>query len=50
MRFSPFVPARRPLFGRRAAPPEPTVVAGPSSEERRLIERIMRIAGPREKL
>lgn len=50
MRFSPIVPPRRPLFGRRGMPPAQTVVAGPSSEERRLIERIMRIAGPREKI
>ena len=48
MRFSPIVPPRRPLFGRREQPPEPPVVAGPSSEERRLIERIMRHAGYRE--
>ncbi len=50
MRFSPLVPARRPLFGRRVAPPEPPVVAGPSSEERRLIDRIIRHAGNREKI
>lgn len=47
MRFSSLVPPRRPLFGRRVAPPGESLVAGPSSEERRLIERIMRIAGPR---
>ncbi len=47
MRFAPLVPPRRPLFGRRIEPP---VVVGPTSEERRLIERIMRHLGPREKL
>ncbi len=47
MRFSPIVPTRRPVFGRRQEPPEP-VVTGPSNEERRLIDRIMRHAGYRE--
>jgi len=48
MRFSSIAPPRRPLFGRRGVPPAQPVVAGPSGEERRLIERIMRIAGPRD--
>ena len=49
MRFSPLVPPRRPLFGRRAEPPT-AIIPTPTSEERRLIERIMRHLGPREKL
>ncbi len=47
MRFSPFVPPRRPLFGRRQEPPGDPILTGPSSEERRLIDRIIRIAGKR---
>lgn len=47
MRFSPFVPPRRPLFGRRQEPPADAVLAGPSSEERRMIDRIIRIASKR---
>jgi hypothetical protein len=49
MRFSTLVPPRRPSFGRRAEPPA-AVIPTPTSEERRLIERIMRHLGPREKL
>jgi hypothetical protein len=41
MRFSPLVPPRRPLFGRRQLPPE-AIVPTPTSEERRLIDRIIR--------
>jgi hypothetical protein len=48
MRFSPISPPRRPVFGRRHEPPAPPVVAGPTSEERRLIDRILRRAGYRE--
>ncbi|MBK6412658.1 hypothetical protein [Sphingopyxis sp.] len=48
MRFSPLVPPRRPLFGRRTEPPAATIPA-PTSEERRLIDRILRHVGPREK-
>lgn len=48
MRFSPLVPPRRPVFGRRQVPPDLPVVAGPTSEERRLIDRIIRRAGYRE--
>ncbi|WP_295322091.1 hypothetical protein [uncultured Sphingopyxis sp.] len=47
MRFSSLVPPRRPLFGRRREPILPTVPA-PTSEDRRLIDRIIRHAGPRE--
>ncbi|MGH6694631.1 hypothetical protein [Sphingopyxis sp.] len=46
MRFSPIVPPRRPLFGRRQEPPV-AVVPIPTSEERRLIDRIIRHAGYR---
>jgi hypothetical protein len=49
MRFSPLVPPRRPLFGRRIEPPA-AIIPAPTSEERRLIDRIMRHLGPREKL
>lgn len=48
MRFSPFVPRRRIGFGRRQhSMPEPPAIAGPDNEERRLIDRIMRIPGKR---
>ena len=47
MRFSPIVPPRRPLFGRRQEPPA-AIVPTPTSEERRLIDRIIRRAGYRE--
>ncbi|WP_168707774.1 hypothetical protein [Sphingopyxis sp. PAMC25046] len=47
MRFAPIVPPRRPLFGRRQEPPA-AIVPMPSSEERRLIDRIIRHAGRRE--
>ncbi|WP_156377490.1 MULTISPECIES: hypothetical protein [unclassified Sphingopyxis] len=47
MRFSPIVPPRRPLFGRRQEPPV-VIVPTPTSEERRLIDRIIRHAGDRE--
>lgn len=49
MRFSPLVPPRRPPFGRRAEPPA-AIIPTPTSEERRLIDRIMRHLGPREKV
>lgn len=49
MRFSPLVPLRRPLLGRRAEPPA-AIIPTPTSEERRLIVRIMRHLGSREKL
>ena len=48
MRFSPLVPLRRPVFGRRQVPPDLPVVAGPTREERRLIDRIIRRMGDRE--
>src|SRR3546814_10867301 len=38
MRFSPLVPPRRPLFGRRQPPPA-AILPAPTSEERRLIDR-----------
>jgi len=44
MRFSSIVPPRRPLFGRRQDPPV-VIVPTPTSEERRLIDRIIRHAG-----
>jgi hypothetical protein len=48
MRFSPFVPPRRPLFGRRQdRPAEDPAVPRPDPEDRRLIDRILRHAGPR---
>jgi|TARA_R110000850_G_scaffold71132_1_gene157274 hypothetical protein len=48
MRFSPLVPPRRPLFGRRIEPPAATIPT-PTSEERRLIERIVRHVNPGER-
>ncbi|WP_428632134.1 hypothetical protein [Sphingopyxis sp.] len=48
MRFSPLVPPRRPLFGRRVAPAEQPVLSGPTSEERRLIDRLLHRAGYRD--
>ncbi|SKB53095.1 hypothetical protein SAMN06295937_100885 [Sphingopyxis flava] len=48
--FAPLVPPRRPSFGRRQAPhPQPPVLAGPDAEARRLIDRILRHAGKRER-
>ena len=49
MRFSPIMPPRRPLFGRRQDSPV-AIVPTPTSEERRLIDRIIRHAGYRESL
>ncbi|WP_260581445.1 hypothetical protein [Sphingopyxis sp. PET50] len=48
MRFSPIVTPRRPLFGRRAANPDKPDLLGPTSEERRLIDRLLRRAGYRD--
>lgn len=48
MRFPPIPPPRRPVFGRRHEPPGQPAVAGPTTEERRLIDRILRRAGYRE--
>lgn len=51
MRFSPLVSPRRPLFGRRALPskkPKTPEMAGPTHEERRLIDRLLRRAGYRD--
>jgi len=52
MRFSPLVsshlPARRPLFGKRVTTIESPDLAGPTSAERRLIDRLLRRAGYRD--
>ena len=48
MRFSPLVPPRRPLFGRRADVADPQELAGPTADERRLIDRLLRRAGYRD--
>ena len=48
MRFSPLFLPRRPIFGRRQVPPDLPVLAGPTSEERRLIGRIIRHVSERE--
>ncbi|MGH6653047.1 MAG: hypothetical protein ACREB7_18155 [Sphingopyxis sp.] len=48
MRFSPVVTPRRPLFGRRAENPDKPELPGPTSEERRLIDRLLRRAGYRD--
>lgn len=48
MRFSPLLPTRRPQFGRRVEPIKEVELSGPTSEERRLIDRIIRHAGYRE--
>lgn len=44
MRYSPLIPVRRPMFGRRK--PDDILIepAEPTSEERRLIDRIIRHA------
>ncbi|WP_293646534.1 hypothetical protein [Sphingopyxis sp. RIFCSPHIGHO2_12_FULL_65_19] len=47
MRFSPLVPPRRPLFGRRIEPPA-AIIPTPTPEERRLIDRLLRRAGYRD--
>ncbi|HMO77299.1 MAG TPA: hypothetical protein PKD99_13830 [Sphingopyxis sp.] len=48
MRFSPLVPPRRPLFGRRSPHAGEPGLAGPDAEERRLIDRLLRRAGYRD--
>ncbi len=45
MRYSPFLPVRRPLFGRRKPTDVVIEPTEPTSEERRLIDRIIRHAG-----
>lgn len=45
MRYSPFLPVRRPLFGRRQPAAVTIEPAEPTSEDRRLIDRIIRHAG-----
>jgi hypothetical protein len=42
------VPPRRPTFGRRKDTPDLPEIPGPTADERRLIDRIMRHAGYRE--
>jgi len=50
MRFSPFVPPRRPLFGRRQdRPVDDPAVPRPDPEDRRLIDRLVRHAARRER-
>jgi hypothetical protein len=46
MRYSPLLPVRRPIFGRRKPADVVAEPAEPTSEERRLIDRIIRHAGP----
>lgn len=48
MRFSPIVTPRRPPFGHRADPADKPELPGPTSEERRLIDRLLRRAGYRD--
>jgi hypothetical protein len=48
MRFSPVVPPRRPLAGRRPETPDLSTLTGPTSAERRLIDRLLRRAGYRD--
>jgi len=48
MRFSPLVPPRRPLFGRRPEGSDHQELAGPTPAERRLIDRLLRRAGYRD--
>jgi len=43
MRYSPFLPTRRPIFGRRR--PEDVAPVEPTREERRLIDRIISHVG-----
>ena len=45
MRYSPLLPVRRPMFGRRKPDEMLIEPAEPTSEERRLIDRIIRHAG-----
>lgn len=47
MRFSPLLPPRRPLFGRRKDMPAEPELAGPTDAERRLIDRIIRYTAGR---
>lgn len=48
MRYSPIVPPRRPQSGRRAETPDTPALTGPTSAERRLIDRLLRRAGYRD--
>jgi hypothetical protein len=48
MRFAPLLPPRRPLFGRRLTTIETPELAGPTPDERRLIDRLLRRAGYRD--
>lgn len=48
MRFSPLVPPRRPLFGRRDDSSDKPELPRPTGEERRLIDRLLRRAGYRD--
>jgi hypothetical protein len=45
MRYSPFLPVRRPLFGRRKPADAGIEPTEPTREERRLIDRIIRHEG-----
>lgn len=45
MRYSPLLPVRRPMFGRRKPDDMLIEPAEPTTEERRLIDRIIRHAG-----
>lgn len=41
MRYSPLLPTRRPIFGRRIADAGEAEPAAPTREERRLLDRIV---------
>lgn len=41
MRYSPLLPTRRPVFGRRIAGADEAGPAAPTREERRLLDRIV---------
>ncbi|WP_428684458.1 hypothetical protein [Sphingopyxis sp.] len=45
MRYSPMLPVRRPMFGRRKPDDMLIEPTEPTSEERRLIDRIIRHVG-----
>ncbi|WP_156416937.1 hypothetical protein [Sphingopyxis sp. H050] len=47
MRYSPLLPTRRPIFGRRIASADQVAPVAPTREERRLLDRIISHMGQR---
>ncbi|MBL0914308.1 MAG: hypothetical protein IBJ13_01955 [Sphingopyxis sp.] len=47
MRYSPLLPTRRPVFGRRVRAADEALPVEPTREERRLLDRIISHMGQR---